>query len=155
MSLYPDIKQSNTALLIIDPVNSCAHEKCETPEWGIHFTKIRQMIPHLKDFVDKYRQQVGGTIIFTTITPWNKENLTPNINELYTDPRATYYSEDKTGFNEQFFVIKPEPTDLIFTKNTYDAFSDGKLTRELRSRGNSLSYCYRNFYRWLCFGFDC
>jgi nicotinamidase-related amidase len=135
MKVYPKMNKSNTALLVIDPVNSCAHENCETPEWNIHFTKIRAMLPKLDLFIKEYRQKIGGLVVLTTITPWNKENLTDNINELYTDPAATYYSEDTSGFDEQFHTIKPEPTDLIFTKNTYDTFSDHKLTQELKSRG--------------------
>lgn len=126
------MNKNNTVLLVIDPVNSCAHEKCETPEWNIHFTKIRQMFPKLDSFLKDYRQKVSGLVIFTNITPWNKENLPANINELYTDPQAYYYSDDKTGFSEQFYFIKPQPTDLVFTKNTYDAFSDGKLEKELK-----------------------
>lgn len=129
------MNKNNTALLVIDPVNSCAHENCETPEWNIHFTKIRQMLPKLNKFLREYRSKVGGLVVLTTITPWNKEHLTENINELYTDPAATYYSEDNTGFDEQWYVVEPQPTDLVFTKNTYDVFSDNKLTKELNNRG--------------------
>lgn len=129
------MNKNNTALLVIDPVNSCAHEKCETPEWNIYFTKIRQMVPNLEKFLSEYRQKVGGLVIVTNITPWNQENLPNNINELYTDPSASYYSDDKTGFDEQFFGINPQPTDLIITKKTYDAFSDDQLTQTLRRRG--------------------
>jgi biuret amidohydrolase len=135
MKTYQNMNKNNTALLVIDPVNSCAHEKCETPEQNIHFTKIRQMLPKLNNFLNKYRQKIGGLIVFTTITPWNKENLASNINELYTDPLTYYYSDDTTGFDQEFYNIKPEPTDLIFTKNTYDTFSDGKLTKEFKKRG--------------------
>ncbi len=129
------MNQNNTALLVIDPVNSCAHEKCETPELNIRFTKIRQMLPKLNTFINEYRQKVKGLVVLTTITPWNKDHLPDNLNQLYTDPTISYYSEDTTGFDEQFYIVNPEPTDLIFTKNTYDAFSDGKLTQELKKRG--------------------
>lgn len=129
------MNKNNTALLVIDPVNSCAHENCETPEWKIHFSKIRQMLPKLNEFLKEYRKKIRGLVVLTTITPWNKKHLTENINELYTDPAAVYYSDDISGFDEQWYAIEPDPTDLIFTKNTYDVFSDGKLTDELRKRG--------------------
>jgi nicotinamidase-related amidase len=129
------MNKNNTALIVIDPINSCAHEKCETPEWNIYFSKIRQMLPKLENFVKEYRQKIGGLVILTTITPWNKEYLTENINELYSDPSVCYYSEDTTGFDEQFYIVKPEATDLIFIKNTYDAFADGKLTQKLKNKG--------------------
>lgn len=129
------MNQNNTALLVIDPVNSCAHLNCETPEWHIHFTQIREMIPRLEQFLAAYRQKVGGLIVFTTITPWDQAHLPANLNELYTDPAATYYSDDPTGFDQQFYGVKPQPTDLVFTKNTYDAFSDLQITHEFRKRG--------------------
>jgi len=89
MDLYQETKD-NTVLLVIDPVNSCAHKRCETPEWNIHFSKIREMIPKLAEFISDYRKRVGGMVVFVTITPWNKENLPDNINELYKDPKAYY-----------------------------------------------------------------
>ena len=125
----------NTALLVIDPINSCAHEKCETPEWNIHFSKIREMLPRLNEFVEKYREKVGGLVVITTITPWRKEFLSINLNELYTDPEAEYYSEDTTGFDEEFHTVKPEATDLVIAKNTYDTFTNEKLLEELNKRG--------------------
>lgn len=134
MKLYKNINKKNTALLIIDPVNSCAHEKCETPEWNIHFSKIRKILPNLDEFVKKYRREIGGFVVITTITHWRREYLPDNLNELYTDPEAEYYSEDTTGFDEEFHTVKPEKGDLVITKNTYDAFTNKDLLRELRKR---------------------
>jgi len=135
MKIYEEMNKANTALLVIDPVNSCAHEKCETPEWNIHFSKIREMLPRLNEFVKKYRKEVGGPVVITTITPWRKEFLPTNLNELYTDPEAEYYSEDTTGFDEEFHTVKPEATDLVITKNTYDTFTNEKLLEEFNKRG--------------------
>ncbi len=129
------MNKNNTALLVIDPINSCAHEKCETPEWNIHFTKIRQMLPKLENFLNDYRQKIGGLVVITTITPWNKENLPNNINELYTDPSAYYYSDDTSGFDEQFYKVKPDNSDIILTKNTYDSFSNGQLDKLFMEKG--------------------
>lgn len=135
MELYEKMNSQNTVLLVIDPVNSCAHENCETPEWGIYFSKIRQMLPKLADFIDQWRKKVLSPVVFVKITPWNKENLPLNINKLYLDPRATYYSDDKTGFDEQFHTVKPKPEDVVFTKNTYDAFANGELEKFLKAKG--------------------
>lgn len=129
------MNKNNTALLVIDPINSCAHEKCETPEWGIYFSKIRAMLPKLNEFIKEYRKKVGGLVILTTLTPWNKEHLPENMNELYKDPEATYYSEDTTGFDEKFYAVESEKSDLIVVKNTYGAFSNPKLAKELGARG--------------------
>ncbi|MFZ2202644.1 MAG: cysteine hydrolase [Microgenomates group bacterium] len=135
MELYRDMTKKNIVLLVIDPVNSCAHERCETPEWKIHFTKIRAMLPRLAKFIATYRKKVGGLIVFTTVTPWNKENLPDNINRLYEDPKAYYYSDDTTGFDEQFRDVIPEKDDLVFVKNTYDAFTNEEMVKEFKKRG--------------------
>lgn len=47
MKPFPKMNPDNVALLIIDVINSCAHDKCEIPQWNIHFTKIRKMVPRL------------------------------------------------------------------------------------------------------------
>ena len=135
MKIHDGMTKNNTALIVIDPVNSCAHEKCETPEWNIHFTKIRKMLPKLNDFTKEYRSKIGGLVVITTITPWNKDNLPENLNELYKDPEAEYYSEDSTGFDEEFHTIETTKSDLIIAKNTYDTFTNDKLIKELDNRG--------------------
>ncbi|MCB9813145.1 MAG: cysteine hydrolase [Pseudomonadales bacterium] len=135
MKIYKDMDKVNTALLVIDPVNSCAHEKCETPEWNIYFSKIRKMLPKLDEFVKRYRKEVGGLVVLTTITPWTKEHLPDNLNELYTDPEAEYYSEDATGFDEEFYTVKPEKSDFVIAKNTYDAFTNEDLLKKLKEKG--------------------
>lgn len=134
MKLYPNMNQSNTTLMIIDVINSCANEKFETPKWGIHFSKIRAMIPSLVTFIKKIREKVNSPIIFVTTAPWTKENLTENINELYTDPRARYYSDDNTGFAEEFYQIGPNINDLVITKNHYDAFTNKQLNEYLEKK---------------------
>lgn len=129
------MNKNNTALLVIDPINSCAHEKCETPEWHIHFSKIRKMLPKLNNFLVSYREKVKGLVVLTTITHWTKEYLPDNLNELYTDPEVVYYSDNTTGFDEEFYAVKPDKTDLVFVKNTYDAFTINEMVDELKKRG--------------------
>lgn len=135
MKIYDEMNKSNTALVIIDPVNSCAHEDCETPEWDIRFSKIRQMLPRLNDFVKEYREKIGGLVVITTITPWMKEYLPENIQELYTDPEATYYSEDTSGFDEKFHTVEVVDSDFVIAKNTYDVFANDDFVEKLKEKG--------------------
>jgi len=134
MKIYEKMNPNNTALLVIDPVNSCASEKCETPEWNIHFSKIREMLPRLNDFVKDYREKVGGLVVAVEICPWRKGFVADNLDELYTDPEAEYYSEDTTGFDEKFHTFETESSDLVITKNTYDAFSSRELLKALKDK---------------------
>lgn len=124
----------NTALIVVDVMNSCAHVDFERPEWKIHFSRVRKMVPDLISFIDKFRSQIGGPIVFIKTVPWKKEYLTANINELYKDKRFSYYSRDKSGKAEEFYKIKPKKEDLVFEKNTYDAFSDQDLVDKLNQQ---------------------
>jgi len=134
MKIYPKMNKSNTALIVIDIVNACAHKKCEDPEINVHFSKIRKMIPNLDKFIETYREKVNSLIIFVNITPWDKKHLPKNIQELYTDPNVEYYSDDDSGFPEEFYQVKPEKDDLIITKNTYDSFTNPELEKILKSK---------------------
>lgn len=81
MKPYPKMNSSNTALIVIDVVNGCAHEKCEGPEINICFSKIREMTNKLDKFIKIYREKIAGSVIFVNITPWTKEYLPENIQE--------------------------------------------------------------------------
>ena len=95
--------------------------------------KIRKMVPRLVKFIEEYKK-LGGYVIYTGCVPWNKKSLAKNIVELYKDPKCRYYSKDKSGFAENFFVVEPEKNDIIITKNTYDAFTNPKLEKILKKR---------------------
>lgn len=129
------MNSGNTALLVIDIINSCADRRFELPKLKIYFSKIRKMVPNLIDFIEKYRKHVGGLVIFTKTTPWKKEFLAENINELYTDPSTTYYSEDKTDLWQEFYLVKPQPQDLLVIKNHYDSFVNTNLDEKLKKQG--------------------
>jgi nicotinamidase-related amidase len=127
------IKIKETALLVVDVTNHCCHPKCEIKKWDVSFNKIRKIISALKKFILTYRN-AGGQVIFVNCTHWKKEFLAKNVVELYKDPKCRYYFSDKSGFTEKFFVLEPVKGDLIVTKNTYDAFTNPKLSRFLQKQ---------------------
>ena len=124
--------KDNTALLIIDIVNGTCSQECETPEWGVTFGKIREMVPKLAKFIDEYRDKINQNVYFVNLTPWTKEFLPKNIQKLYENPEVEYYGEG--GFEEEFYALCPRDTDVIITKNTYDAFTNPQLEESLRER---------------------
>jgi nicotinamidase-related amidase len=133
MKPYEKMDSRNTALVVIDIVNGCCHEKCE--DGSLQFSKIRVTVPRLVSFIKDFKTTVGGTVIYTKITPWTKEFLPQNLQELYTDPACNYYSTDTSGFSEEFYTVKPDPDDLIVTKNTYDTFANETFRNILKDRG--------------------
>ena len=86
-----EVNKKNTALIVIDIINSCCHEKCEIKKWKVMFNKIRKMAPKLVNFIHIYKEKFGGKIIYINCVPWKKEFLAKNIVELYKDPKCKYY----------------------------------------------------------------
>ena len=127
------IKIKDTALLVIDIINSCCHPTCETKKYGISFSKIRKIVPKLIGFIRNYKNK-GGRVVYIRCSAWDKLHLAKNIVELYKDPKCKYYSKDRTGFPEQFFKVKPEKNDAVITKNSYDAFTNPKLEKILKNK---------------------
>ena len=130
--IFPGLTLDNSALLVIDVINSCAHREFEDPLRNIHFSKIRRMIPALSNFITSYKG-LGGRIILTTTVPWQEAYLPENINELYRNNEvARYWSQDTSGRAERFYQIPTEGA-LIFAKNSYDAFTNEDLIDALEN----------------------
>lgn len=124
-------KSKDTVLLVVDVINSCCLPDFEIPKWNITFNKIRKMVPKLEKFISKYKSK-GGKVIYIKTIPWIEKNLADNINELYKMPRCKYYVNDPKEISDKFYILKPDKTDFIVTKNTYDAFTSKELTKILQ-----------------------
>lgn len=119
-------------LVVIDVVKGCCDVRYERPEWGLYFSKIREMLPRLNNFVKKHRDN-GGQIIWVKPTPWTKQYLPDNINKLYCEnPNATFYVEDHVDeYNEFPDSIEVEAGDIVLEKNSYSAFTNPRLSELL------------------------
>lgn len=115
-------------MVVIDVVKGCCDIRYERPEWGLHFSKTREMIPKLNTFTEKHREN-GGQVIWIKPTPWTKENLPKNINKLYSEnPMACFYVEDNIEeYNEFPEELIVDPEDHVLEKNNYSAFVNPKL----------------------------
>jgi biuret amidohydrolase len=127
MHTIPEIQQS--ALLVIDVINSCAQEQYE--RYGITFNKIRHMAYRLDTFIADWWINVGSPVIYVKTVPWQKKFLPENINLLYTDPYKAFYTEDSSGNAEEFYEVVPDPDDIIICKDTYSCFSSKELRQYL------------------------
>jgi nicotinamidase-related amidase len=128
VSTAQDLCWSNFPLIVIDAVKGCCDTKYERPEWGLHFTKVREKLPQLNLFVERHRDN-GGQVIWVKPTPWTIECLPSNVNKLYSEnPNARFYVED---YIEEYDVfpdeLKIESSDIIIRKNNYSAFVNPKL----------------------------
>ncbi len=62
-----NVTPKNSALLVIDIINSCCSPKCENKKENISFGKIRAMIPKLSGFIQEYKK-AGGSVIYINCT---------------------------------------------------------------------------------------
>jgi len=134
MKPFKGMTSKNTALIVIDVMNSCATVECETPEWNIHFTKIRAMVPRLVSFINDYKQATSNRVVYIKSTPWRKEFLADNVNQLYEQEQFSYYSKDPTGKDKELYGVSPTQDDQIFEKNTCDALTNPELVKELKNK---------------------
>jgi nicotinamidase-related amidase len=130
LMIIPGLTPQNSVLLVIDVINSCAARQYEDPVRHIHYSRIRQMVSLLSNFILSY-QGLGGRVILTTTVPWQEAHLPENINELYrNNPEARYWSQDTSGQAGRFYQI-PTQGALVFAKNSYDAFTNAALVHAL------------------------
>ena len=120
------------ALLVIDVTNACCQEKYE--KYGNKFGKVRKMVPRLVRFIDWYKKNTGGIVIYINIVKWIRKHLTHNINRLYDENPETEYYDDPDLPKEalDFYMVKPKSDDFVVTKNSYDAFTAPKLKSILK-----------------------
>jgi nicotinamidase-related amidase len=131
LMIIPDLTTQNSVLLVIDVINSCAARQYEDPARHILYSRIRQIVPRLSNFILSY-QGLGGRVILTTTVPWQEAHLPENINELYrNNPEARYWSQDTSGQAGCFYQI-PTQGAFVFAKDSYDAFTNAALVHALK-----------------------
>jgi len=88
-------------LLIVDPVKGCCGREYERPEWNIHFSRVREMLP-----------------------------LPNNINKLYHEnPGSRFYVEENVEEYDEFpDILEIDAADSILVKNSYSAFVNHRLS---------------------------
>jgi nicotinamidase-related amidase len=129
-----EITPESSVLLVVDVINSCAHPDYEDAARYIHFSRIRETVPRLSSFITAYRA-LGGRVVLTTTVPWRQSFVAENIDELYRESEdARYWTSDESGRAELFYGIPTEGA-AVFTKNSYDAFSNDELVRALEEMG--------------------
>lgn len=120
------------ALVIIDVQNDYCHDGGALNQFGRNVKVIRQMVPRLKDVLEKARRAQVPVI---HVRMANNE-LTKS--EAYLEHRGR-----RSGGNRQvcqegtwgadFYEIKPQPGEPIVTKNRYSAFVNTNFETILRA----------------------
>ena len=130
-------------LIVIDMVKGCCNPEYEIPEWDIHFSKARAMIPRLNEYVKNHRDK-GGEIIWVKPVPWTEEHLPSNIIKLYKEnPNATFYVKDNIEeYNEFPSSLDIQSDDHIIIKDSYSAFTNPGLEELLKTNSYLISGIY-------------
>lgn len=121
------------ALLVIDIINVCCDQRWEKKEWNITFNNIRKMIPRLIAFIDWYKKNTEGKVIYVNAVKWVEEEVASNIAKLYAEnPKARFYTTHDIDESIKFYKVAPQNDDIVITKNTYDAFAIPEMNQVLQ-----------------------
>ncbi|MFC1592896.1 cysteine hydrolase family protein [Candidatus Omnitrophota bacterium] len=124
-------------ILVIDVVNSWMHPDGASAILGLPIRAAQEMVPRLVKFLeeaDKYRVRK----IFTH-DACNRWMLNPaELPEVKAETADISYSAEefsKDPWEQEFYLVKPQPDDLIIEKWSFDAFVGTPLDMALKVVG--------------------
>ena len=134
-----DLKK--TALIAMDVQNGfCSPKGFLAKKYGVNISMIRNMTPKLVKFIDKIKAK--HIPVFYTKQIENEKDSPENIKHLYkikykdATPHIFAFGNllTKNNFEGKFYMVKPGKDDMIIEKKTWDAFSNPKLDKLLKSK---------------------
>ncbi|MFH1775744.1 MAG: isochorismatase family cysteine hydrolase [Chloroflexota bacterium] len=137
VTLQEKVDPRHAVILVIDVVNSSMHSKGAWARLGLPVKAAQEMVPRLVKFLDaatKYK--VRKIFIKGAVNSW-KENPV-RLPKARAETANVEYSTEKLvnePWEQDFYLVKPEPDDLIIEKWRYDAFVGTPLDLALKSVG--------------------
>jgi ureidoacrylate peracid hydrolase len=122
------------ALVIIDVQNDYCHENGALNRFGRKVSDIRQMVPRLKEVVEKARQ------IQVPVVHVRMANNEFTKSDAYLEHRSRRSGGNRQVCQEgswgaEFYEIEPRPGEPVVTKNRYSAFVNTNFETILRAQG--------------------
>ena len=130
--LKDKVKPERCALLVIDVQN----DFCADGGWysgNNDLRKIQSMVPRLDSFLKEARAQGVLTVLIKTI--YNEHVISPVMKEklLKRGLELLYCVENTWGAD--WYVVQPESTDVVITKQRHSAFFGTELDTVLKNHG--------------------
>jgi ureidoacrylate peracid hydrolase len=122
------------ALIIIDVQNDYCHENGALNKFGRKVSDIRQMVPRLKEIVEKARQ------IQVPVVHVRMANSELTKSDAYLEHRSRRSGGNRQVCQEgtwgaEFYEIEPRLGEPVVTKNRYSAFVNTNFETILRAQG--------------------
>lgn len=138
MHLRDKVQPDKTAHLIIDKQNGFFDSKGElNKRLGLDTSPMREVAPRLDAFIAASRD-AGLRICFSQMI--NDEHSPKNLIERLTQGAESGagewpYALQPGSWDGDFYGEKPQPSDLVLEKRTFDFFTNPKLLEYLHSHG--------------------
>lgn len=117
------VRTGECALLVIDMLRYFAH-----PEGRVFLPSTAAIVPRIRSLLDRWRGS-GGTVVFTRHCHDGPEDL--GMLGRFFDDYIRCGERDSEIIDE----LAPLPSEMVFRKNTYDAFHGTGLEGYLGERG--------------------
>ncbi|MBI4162119.1 MAG: cysteine hydrolase [Candidatus Aenigmarchaeota archaeon] len=127
------LDSKKTALIVVDMQNKFCSAKGFFARAGLDVLPMTKITPNIISFAELLKKK--GVLVVYTKQIENYRESPENIKNLFkrnykdVTPHIT-----KTNFEGKFYMIKPDKYDIVIEKKTWDAFSNPKLNRLLKSK---------------------
>ncbi len=118
----------HTALLVIDMQNDFCAEGGHIHNKDGKIEHLQEIVPILLATIDNARK-VGAKIIFVR-SDYSEDYLHAPLKEQFGDSRFALGGT----WGAELYKVRPEKSDLIITKHTYDAFTGTELDSFLQTK---------------------
>jgi ureidoacrylate peracid hydrolase len=132
-SLQEKVDPGHTALIVVDVQNDFCAKGAWFDRMGKDLSQIQAMVPRLLGLIASARRQ--GLQVVHVRLDYGEPFLSPNMKEYYARKRTGRDLCQPGTWGSEFYLVRPEPPELVLTKHRYDAFEGTHLDLILRSRG--------------------
>lgn len=134
-TLAQKINPKHAAVLVVDMQNDFCHENGVIAKQGRNMAFKKAMVPKLVQFLSEARNHHVPVIFVRQVN--FKEALSDAAKEQRrrTQPKYGKLICREGSWGAGFYVVEPEPGEVVITKHRYSAFIDTNLDLILRSTG--------------------
>jgi len=133
LSLEQKVDPKHTAIVVVDVLNDFCAKGSYFDRLGNDLRSIQAMVPRLVEFIDAARRRRVPVVFIRN--NYDAAFLSANVKERFHRNKYGMPPCQPGTWGAEFYMVKPEPHELIVTKHRYDAFEGTDLDVILRSKG--------------------
>lgn len=133
LSLEQKVDPKHTAIVVVDVLNDFCAKGSYFDRLGNDLRAIQAMVPRLVEFIDAARRRRVPVVFIRN--NYDAAFLSANVKERFHRKKYGMPPCQPGTWGAEFYMVKPDPHELIVTKHRYDALEGTDLDVILRSKG--------------------